>query len=77
MLTDEYGVEYVVKPGDPAAAFLNTLKRHGFTQFVLPRALLLYGEVALKGIIMPTDRQRPSPSEYRLRDCVEVLLESH
>lgn len=37
---DEHSTPWVVRPGDPAADYINTLKRVGFTLIHLPHAVL-------------------------------------
>ena len=37
---DEYNTPWLVKPGDPAAGYVNILKRLGYRIMVLPRTML-------------------------------------
>lgn len=37
---DEHSTPWVVRPGDPASDYINTLKRAGFTLVYLPRSVL-------------------------------------
>lgn len=65
-------VEWVVKPGDPAAKAVSTLRRHGFETIVLPRALYM-------GYDVETIREMPDPGDknlvFRIREveCVSLL----
>ena len=67
---DEYGVEFVVKGGDPANRKMLTLKARWFNWIVLPRTTLITGELPAM-VSLPDDVLRAA----RLEECVAVLLE--
>lgn len=76
-IEDEHGTPWAVKPGDPANAFVNSLKSLGFDYIVLSRYTLCRGR-------LPTATTPPGPSGatpdpgsllrlIRLADCEGAL----
>lgn len=67
---DEYGTNWLVKAGDPANSYINTLKAKGFELIILPRRTLATGELTLTEWL-PGDIMK----EARLADSLGVLSE--
>ena len=66
-VTDEHGVKWFVRAGDPGRKAVTKLKGLGFTQVVLTRALLR-GTIKRAGVAHATD-----PQDVRLYDCEMAL----
>ena len=77
---DEHNTPWLVKSGDPAAGYVNILKRKGFRIIILPRKVLT-GELepATMSVgpveVLPSSPPSllPPPDHVRLIDCLEAL----
>lgn len=71
---DESGDRWIVRAGDPASKYINTLRAKGFGLVVLPRRVLTSGSIS--GILdedLHTDSDEEFVRRVRLNACLSAL----